>query len=339
MRARRFGFAILGFLVLAFPVRARDQIHLVSSSTVFPFAAVVAEHFGKTSGFVAPVIESTGSGGGLKQFCAGISAESPDLVGTSRRITGSETRTCATNGVTDITEITIGFDGIVLANAKTTKLYALTRRQLYLAITKSVPSEGKLVPNPYTRWSDIDPALPKDEIMVFGPAPNHGTRDVLIELVMDVGCASFPETRALAPDARRSACEHVREDGHFIEVSENYAILLRKVAGEPRALGILPFSYLNQNGDKLQAVPLEGQVPSYDNIYNGSYLLSRPLFIYVKNAHIAVTAGIKEYLMEFTSDKAWGSDGYLAEAGLISLPDAVRKSERAKVLSLPALAH
>ncbi len=337
MKARIIGLTMAALWAMAVPVQARDQIRIASSSTVYPFAATVAEHFGKTSGFKAPVIESTGSGGGLKLFCASVDQESPDIASASRRITDSEIKACAANGVTDIAEITIGYDGIVVANAKPGSRFELTRRELFLAIAKSVPVEGRLVPNPYRKWDEINPALPHEDIMVFGPAPNHGTRDVLDALVMEAACRSFPEIGRLDPKAEKQACEAMREDGAFIEVSENYTITLRKLLAEPRAVGILPFSYLDQNGDKIKAASLEGQVPSYDNIYTAKYPLSRPLYIYVKKAHLGVTAGIRQYLAEFTSEKAWGKDGYLAEKGLIALPDAERKIEAAKAAALPNL--
>jgi len=336
MTVKMIGSALLGLHLLSSPAWARDQIYVVSSSTMYPFAAAVAEHFGIMSGFKAPVVESTGSGGGLKLFCAAVDAASPDIASASRRITDSELKTCAAHDVTDITEITIGFDGVVIANAKSSKPIKLTRRELFLAIAQSVPMHGKLVPNPYRRWNEIDPTLPRDDIIVFGPAPNHGTRDVLIALVMDVACQGFPEFRALAAEAKKSACGHVREDGHFIDVSGNYTVTLRKLVGEPRSIGILPFGYVDQNRDKVQAATLEGQVPSYDSIYDGSYPLSRPLFVYVKLAHLPSTPGIKEFLTEFTSERASGKDGYLEEQGLVGLPEAQRESERAKIAALPA---
>ena len=325
-------------MATALPALARDQIRIASSSTVYPLAAVVAEHFGKTSGFKAPVIESTGSGGGLKLFCASVDQESPDIASASRRITDSELRTCRRNGVTDITEIAIGYDGIVVADAKPGRSFDLTRRDLFLAIAKSVPVDGRLAPNPYRTWDQINAALPHEDITVYGPAPNHGTRDVLDALVMEAACREFPEIDRLDGKAERQACEAMREDGRFIEVAENYTVTLRKLLADPQALGILPFSYLDQNGDKVKAASLDGQIPGYDAIYSGRYPLSRPLYIYVKKAHLGVTAGIREFLAEFTSEKASGKGGYLAERGLIALPDGQRRMEAAKAVSLPNLA-
>ncbi len=321
----------------AAPAMAGDRIHIVSSSTVAPFVSTAAEQFGHGSGFAAPVVESLGSGGGLKLFCSSAAEDSPDIAGASRRITEVEIRNCAANGITDITELTLGYDGIVLANAGKRQPFALSERALFLAIAKTVPVGGKLVANPYRRWRDIDPALPDQEIMVFGPAPNHGTRDVLAALLMDKVCENFPEVAALDAKARRTACEAMREDGPFIEVTADYSVLLQKLTAEPNAVGVLPFSYLERNGDRIQAAALDGKLPTYDAIYNGSYPLSRPLFVYVKKLHLTSTRGLKEFLAELTSDRAAGRDGYLSEIGLVSLPDAQRRGEAAKAKSLPNL--
>lgn len=324
-------------LVFALPVLAGDRIHIVSSSTVAPFVSTASEQFGHTSGFGTPVVESLGSGGGLKLFCSSAAEDSPDIAGASRRITEVEIKNCAANGITDITQITLGYDGIVLANAKSRQPFGLTKRALFLAIAKTVPVNGKLVANPYRRWHDIDPALPDQEIMVYGPAPNHGTRDVLAALLMDAVCQTFPEIAALDAKARRTACEAMREDGPFIEVSADYSVLLCKLSAEPSAVGMLPFSYLDRNRDKIQAAALDGKLPAYDSIYDGSYPLSRPLFVYVKKIHMATTRGLKEFLAELTSDKAGGKDGYLTEIGLVSLPEDQRRAEAAKARSLPNL--
>lgn len=324
-------------LIFALPALAGDRIHIVSSSTVAPFVSKAAEQFGRASGFGAPVVESLGSGGGLKLFCSSAAEDSPDIAGASRRITEIEIKNCAANGITDITQITLGYDGIVLANAKSRQPFGLTKRALFLAVAKTVPVNGKLVANPYRRWHDIDPALPDQEIMVYGPAPNHGTRDVLAALLMDAVCQTFPEIAALDAKDRRVTCESMREDGPFIEVTADYTVTLRKLEAEPAAIGLLPFSYLDRNRDKIQAAALDGKSPTYDSIYDGSYPLSRPLFVYVKKMHVASTRGLKEFLAELTSDKAAGKDGYLTEIGLVSLPEDQRRAEVAKAKSLPNL--
>jgi len=337
MKLRMFALAAVATVSMAASAQARDQIRIVGSSTVYPFATAVAEQFGKTSGFKSPVVESTGSGGGLKLFCASDGPDSPDITNASRRIMDSEVKNCAANGVKGITEIVIGYDGIVIANAKGGPKFALTREQLYQAVAKTVPVGGKLVANPYKKWSDIDPSLPKEEIVVYGPASNHGTRDALVELVMDEACEKFPEIKALDGNAKKVACDAVREDGAFIEVSENYTVTLQKLLSQPHAVGVLTFSYLDQNGDKIQGATMDGKIATYDNIASGTYPLSRPLFFYVKKSHVGMISGMKEYIAEFTSEKAWSKDGYLAEKGLIAMPDAERKAEAAKGKELPDL--
>jgi len=335
MIRKTLAVAALATVAFATAAQAGDQIRIVGSSTVYPFATAVAEQFGKTSGFKTPVVESTGTGGGLKLFCAGNGPDSPSITNASRRIKQSEIDNCATNGVKNVAEIVIGYDGIVIAKSKAGKPMAVTREDLFKAIAKTVPVGGKLVANPYKKWSDVNPSLPKDDIVVFGPASNHGTRDALVELVMDEACDKFPEIKALDANAKKVACDAVREDGAFIEVSENYTVTLQKLMALPNAVGILTYSYLDQNGDKIQAATVDGQIATYDNIASGKYPVSRPLFFYVKKDHVGKIAGIKEYITEFTSDKAWGKDGYLAEKGLIAMPDAQRKAEAQKGKDLP----
>jgi phosphate transport system substrate-binding protein len=329
--------AAFATIALASAAQARDTIRIVGSSTVYPFATTVAENFGKTSGFKTPVVESTGSGGGFKLFCAGADENSPDITNASRRMLASELKTCADNGVKDVTEVVIGYDGIVIANAKAGPKYALTKEQIFKALAKTVPQGGKLVPNPYKKWNEIDPSLPAENIVVYGPASNHGTRDALVELVMDEACTKFPEISALTGDAKKVACDAVREDGAFIEVSEDYSLTMQKLLSQPHAVGVLTFSYIDQNGDKIKAATVEGQVATYENIATSKYPVSRPLFFYIKKSHVGVIPGIKEYIAEFTSDKAWGKNGYLAQKGLIAMPDDQRKSEAAKAKALTNL--
>jgi len=335
---RRYSLGIsLAAIVLAGPAWAADRIHIASSSTVAPFVSTVAEQFGRGSGFETPVVESIGSGGSLKLFCASLADGSPDIAGASRRITESEKKNCAAAGATELTELAIGYDGVVLATAKSAAPLALTGRQLFLAIAKTVPVAGKLIPNPYKNWREIDPDLPDLPIMVFGPAPNHGTRDILAELPMSAACRTFPEIAALEGEARRVACQAVREDGVYVDVTADYTVIMRKLEAEPKAVGILPFGYLDRNRDKIQAASFEGRMPSYQSIYDGSYPLSRPLYVYVKNAHLRTTRGLREFVAELTSDKAAGKDGYLAEMGLIALPEAQHKAEAQKARSFPSL--
>ena len=328
----------LAALSLAAPAEARDQIRVVGSSTVFPFATAVAEEFGKTSGFKTPVVESTGTGGGFKLFCSGVGVDFPDISDASRRITKNEVNNCVKNGVAQITEVRIGFDGIVFANSVKAKHFNLSREQLFLAMAKRVPQKGQLVPNPYKNWNEIDPKLPAQKILVFGPAPNHGTRDALVDLVMTPGCSKFAEIAKLEGDAKKAACEAVREDGAFVEVSESYNVTLEKLVQDPNAVGVFGFSYYDNNRDKVQASTIEGVDASFETISSEKYPVSRYLYFYVKNAHAGAIPGIKEFVAEFTSDKAWGPNGYLADKGLIALPDADRKAEAEKAKNLSPLA-
>ncbi len=306
----------------------RDYISVVGSSTVYPFATVVAENFGRRNGrFKTPKIESTGSGGGIKAFCAGVGVQHPDIANSSRRITASEVADCGKNGVSAIVEVKIGYDGIVLANAKASPHYRVTLREIYLALAKDVPDPAgaeKLVANPYTRWSEINPALPADEIEVLGPPPTSGTRDAFNELVMEGGCKTFAWVAALPSDARLMACHMLRDDGHYVDAGENDNLIVQKLEKSPRALGIFGYSFLEQNTDKVQGAHLNGVAPDFDSIAAGQYPVSRPLFFYVKKAHVDVIPGIKEYLAEFTSDAAVGELGYLTDNGLIPLSDQER---------------
>ncbi|MGB8273977.1 MAG: PstS family phosphate ABC transporter substrate-binding protein [Alphaproteobacteria bacterium] len=319
------------------PAAARNQIRIVGSSTVYPFATAVAEEFGKSSGFKTPVVESTGTGGGLKLFCSGVGVEHPDISNASRRIKKSEVDACAKNGANQIAEVKIGYDGIVFSNSIKAQPIPLTREQIYLAIAKQVPQKGKLVANPYKTWNEIDPSLPKQEIIVYGPAPNHGTRDALVELVMDEACKKFTEISSLEEAAQKKACETVREDGAFVEVSESYNVTLEKLVKNPTAIGIFGFSYFDNNRDKVRAATVDGVEPTFENISSQKYPVSRSLYFYVKIAHVGAIPGIKEYVDEFTSEKAWGPNGYLAEKGLIPLPDAERKIQREIAMKLTPL--
>ncbi len=324
--------AIAAFASLALAAtaaEARDQIRIVGSSTVFPFSTVVAEQFGKTGGFKTPVVESTGTGGGFKLFCAGIGVGHPDISNASRAIKESELKDCAANGVTEITEVKIGYDGIVLANAKTAPAFSLTVAQVWQALAKDVPVDGQLVANPYKSWNDIDPSLPNEPIEVFGPPPTSGTRDAFVELVMDVGCKEFAEVKALEGDAHKATCQTIREDGAFIEAGENDNLIVQKLEANPLALGIFGYSFLDQNADKVQGSAIGGVAPTFEAIADGSYPVSRPLFFYVKNAHVGVIPGLKEFVAEFMSDRASGEEGYLADKGLIPLP----ADEHAEVLA------
>jgi phosphate transport system substrate-binding protein len=322
---------------LAGPAAARDQIRIVGSSTVYPFSTAVAEQFGNKYKFPTPVVESTGSGGGIKLFCAGVGEGHPDITNSSRRIKESEVEACAANGVEEITEVKIGFDGIVLANSKDSERVSLTIPQLWLALAKEVPVDGALKANPYRNWSEIDASLPDARIEVLGPPPTSGTRDAFVELVMLEGCAEFEAVKALDEARMGTVCATLREDGGFVEAGENDNLIVQKIEANPDAFGIFGFSFLDQNLDMLQGSVIDGNEPTFENIADGAYPVSRSLFFYVKNAHVDVVAGIKEYVDEFTSEAAAGESGYLADKGLIPLPEEERAAGREQALAFTPL--
>jgi phosphate transport system substrate-binding protein len=306
---------------------SRDTIRIVGSSTVYPFSTKVAEQFGRTTRFPTPVIESTGSGGGLKLFCSGVGVGHPDVTNSSRAIKASEVELCASNGVEAITEVKIGYDGIVVANATGSQRYELTRRQLFLALAAQVPQgegEDKLVDNPYVSWQDVDPSLPAVDIEVLGPPPTSGTRDAFLELVMEAGCKEWDWIAELGDsdsDRFKQVCHTIREDGGYVEAGENDNLIVQKLVANPDALGIFGYSFLAENQDKLQGSLIDFVEPTFDEISSGAYPVSRPLFFYVKVAHVGQIQGIAEFVREFTSDRAVGPEGYLSEIGLIPLPD------------------
>lgn len=316
--------------------QSRDQIRAVGSSTVFPFTTAVAENFGRGGKFKTPVVESTGTGGGFKLFCQGVGPAFPDVSNASRPITKSEIETCKSNGVTAVTEIVIGYDGISIAFNKASKHFDLTVATLWKALAKDVPVDGKMVANPYKKWSDIDPSLPTSEILVFGRPTTSGTRDAFVDLIMTEGCKKVKELEAALPaaDARAKACATFREDGAHVEAGDNNNLIVQKLVANPNAVGYFGFSYLDSNRDKLQAAKLDGVEPSFDDIRSHKYEASRPLFIYIKNAHVGVIPGIKEFVAEYMSDRTLGDDGYLVDKGLIPLEKDKREKSRVIALNL-----
>ncbi|MBW2421471.1 MAG: PstS family phosphate ABC transporter substrate-binding protein [Deltaproteobacteria bacterium] len=321
----------LAAALCATAAQAREQIRIVGSSTVFPFSAAVAERFGKTTSFKTPVVESTGSGGGLKLFCTGSGLDTPDIANASRRIKSSEVDLCAKNGVTEIVEIRIGFDGIVIANAKSQPQLSLTLEQIFQGLAKQVPLNGKLVDNPYERWSEIDASLPDQAIRVLGPPPTSGTRDAFVELAMEGGAKKFPMLAALKKSDKKKfkAVAHaIREDGAYVEAGENDNLIVKKLEANRESLGIFGFSFLDQNADKIQGSLVDGNVPSFDAIASGKYAVSRSLYFYVKKSHVGKVPGLQGYIAEFTSEGAAGEEGYLADRGLIPLADSDRKLVR-----------
>jgi phosphate transport system substrate-binding protein len=319
--------AAIGATALTTVAEARDQIQIVGSSTVFPFTTAVAEKLGQGGKFPTPVVESTGTGGGMKLFCAGIGEGTPDFTNASRSIKDTELKACLEAGATPV-EIKVGFDGIVLANSKSGTAVELTKEQIFAALAKNVVVDSKVVANPNMNWSDIDSSLPAIKIEVLGPPPTSGTRDAFVELVMEKACSEGIE---------ENACTKIREDGAFIEAGENDNLIVQKLEANPNAFGIFGFSFLDQNADKLQGSKIGGVEPTFENIASGDYGVSRSLYIYAKKEHVGVIPGMEEFIAEYTSDAAWGPEGYLADKGLIPLPDAERAEQAAKAQSLEGM--
>ena len=321
----------------------RDYISIVGSSTVYPFATVVAEQFGKSTSYKTPKIESTGSGGGLKLFCAGVGVEHPDITNASRRIKKSEYEKCMANGVKEIVEIKIGYDGIVLANSKKAEPLKLSRKDIFLALAREVPDPAggeKLIPNPYKTWKDVNPSLPDKSIEVLGPPPTSGTRDAFVELAMEGGAKKFDFIAAMKKTDKKAykrVCHTIREDGAFIEAGENDNLIVQKLEANPDALGVFGFSFLDQNTDKVQGSLIDGVAPEFEAIASGEYPVSRPLYFYVKKAHIGKVPGIKEFLAEWDKEGTWGDNGYLTDKGLIPMPKAERERFASAIKNLKNL--
>ena len=307
---------------------------------MFPFSTAVAEQFGRTTRYKTPVVESTGSGGGLKLFCSGVGLQHPDVTNSSRRIKESEVDLCQKNGVQDIVEVKIGFDGIVLANSRRSPRVSLSLEQVYRALAKQVPVDGELVDNPYAKWSDIDPSLPDVRIEVLGPPPTSGTRDAFVELAMEGGAVQIPMLKALRGQDKQAfqrVAHAIREDGAYVEAGENDNLIVQKLEANPDALGIFGFSFLDQNADRIQGSRVAGVEPTFERIASGDYPVSRSLYFYVKKAHIGVVPGLEDYMAEFTSERAAGPEGYLSDKGLIPLPEADRVAVRESTQTLSTL--
>lgn len=302
----------------------RDQIRIVGSSTVYPFASYVTEEFGATTDYKTPVIESTGSGGGLKLFCEGDGMDTPDITNASRRIKPSELETCMDNGVTDITEAIIGYDGIVVAHHIDNEPLKLTREQLFLAVAAEVPQDGKLVPNPYKKWNEIDSSLPNKEIVVLGPPGTSGTRDAFEELVMEAASEDMDGYGG-------EGYTDVRQDGPWVDSGENDNLIVQRIARSADAFGVFGYSFLEENADKLQAATIDGIEPTPDTISSGDYPVARSLFFYIKNSHADNVAGMDEYVKMFMNEKMIGDRGLLKRIGLINLPESMRKEVQERV--------
>lgn len=342
-------------------VAARDYISIVGSSTVYPFATVVAERFGKSTDYSTPKIESTGSGGGMKLFCAGIGAQHPDIINSSRRMKKSEQEKCAGNGVRDIVEVKVGYDGIAIANSRKGPSFELSLKDVFLALAKQIPGpDGKLTDNPHKSWKDVNASLPDTRIEVLGAPPTSGTRDAFAELALEGGAKQFADLKALrkakgedkikglmaklgipmsayneqGKKVFQAVAHAIREDGAYIEVGENDNLIVQKLNANPDALGVFGFSFLDQNADKVQGSKIDGVNITFDSIADGSYSVSRPLYFYVKKAHVGTIPGIEGYLREFTSARAWGDEGYLTDKGMIPMPVDERQAFGADVQGL-----
>lgn len=331
MIVKSLGIAAIVAAGIAGVAEARDQIRIVGSSTVFPFATKVAETFGRTSGFKTPVIESTGSGGGMKLFCAGVGVDTPDVTNASRKIKDKEKKLCAKNGVTDITEVVIGYDGIAFANSKNGPKIDISKAEIFLALAAEVPEGGKkggkMIANPYKNWNEINPALPASKIEVLGPPPTSGTRDAFVELVMQKGGRAFMDKKAAS-----AAGKKIREDGAYIDAGENDNLIVQKLDNNTNAFGIFGYSFLDNNRDKLQGSIIDGVEPSFDSIADGSYPASRALYVYAKEEHMDVIEGMTEFMELYLGDDMAGQDGALGDAGLIPLPQEELDIVRANVL-------
>src|SRR5262245_33166482 len=323
----------VGLVAFACAALARDQIRIVGSSTVYPFTTAVAEQFGKSGG-KTPVVESTGTGGGFKLFCAGVGPDHPDVSNASRAIKKGEFEDCQKNGVKEIVEIKVGIDGLVLANAKGGPALTLTQEQIFRALAKEIPDkDGKLAANPNKTWKDVDAALPDEKIEVLGPPPTSGTRDSFLELVMEKGAEKIAVLKAIKDEDKKNSTKNfekiwkaVREDGAWIDAGENDNLIVQKLEANPKAVGVFGYSFLEENTAKIKGASIGGVEPSYETISGGKYPVARPLFIYVKKQHVGVIPGIKEFVTEYVSSKAIGEDGYLSKKGLVPLPKADAES-------------
>ena len=315
---------------------ARDQISIVGSSTVFPYTQAVAEQFANNTEHPSPIVESTGTGGGMQIFCEGIGESHPDLTGASRAMKASEWETCAENGVTDITEALIGSDGLSIAiSSESEHDWDMSLREIYLALAAEVPVDGEWAENPYTMWSEINPDFPETEILVLGPPPTSGTRDAFVELAMHAGCEEldYVANGDFDGDWVEENCSRMRTDGPFIEAGENDNLIVQRLNSDTDAMGIFGYSFLYENQDTLKAVTINGVAPDPDTIASGDYPISRPLFFYVKNAHRGVIPGLNEFIEEYMSEDAMAPGGYLTERGMVALNDDRRAEVQDAVLN------
>ncbi len=316
--------AVAAISATASVAQSRDEIRIVGSSTVFPYTQAVAEQFANNTGAPSPIVESTGTGGGMQIFCGGIGEAHADITGASRAMKASEFQLCQDNGVTEITEALIGFDGLSLAISRANDAaWDLTLGEIYLALGAQVPVEGEWADNPYTMWNEINPDLPAVEILAYGPPPTSGTRDAFVELAMHAGCEEldFVHEGGFDGDWVGENCSRMRTDGPFVEAGENDNLIVQRLEADSNALGIFGYSFLYENLDKLKGVQIEGVEPTIDTIADKSYPVSRPLYFYIKNAHRGVIPNLNEFIEEYMSDDALMTGGYLSERGLVPLAE------------------
>jgi phosphate transport system substrate-binding protein len=343
-QANTLALAAVSVVAFSAAAAARDQIRIVGSSTVYPFTTAVAEQFGKAGG-KTPIVESTGTGGGMKIFCEGVGDDKADATNASRRIKKSEFELCTKNGVTEIVEIKVGIDGLTIAQAKGAKPVVMTRKQVFMALGEKVPDkDGKLIANPYKKWSEIDPSLPDVKIEVLGPPPTSGTRDSFHELFLEKGAEEFESMKALkkADEEKKTkefeaVWKSIRKDGAYVEAGENDNVIVEKLVANKDAFGIFGYSFLEENAAKLAGVSVEGVAPTYENISAGKYKGARDLFIYVKKQHVAIVPGLDKFVAEYVSDKALSEDGYLAKKGLVALPKTAIEASRKSALAMATI--
>ncbi|WP_372614866.1 substrate-binding domain-containing protein [Aquicoccus sp.] len=322
--------------VSATTAAARDQISIVGSSTVFPYTQAVSEQFANNTGSPSPIVESTGTGGGMQIFCEGIGEDYPDLTGASRAMKASEWERCVENGVTDVTEALIGYDGLSMAVSRDNDYaWDLSLEEVYLALGAEVPVDGEWIDNPYTKWSEIDSRLPDTDIVVLGPPPTSGTRDAFVELAMREGCkeTDYVSNGDFDKAWVKENCSRMRTDGPFVEAGENDNLIVQRLESDPNAMGIFGYSFLYENLDKLKGVNIAGVAPDAETIGDFSYPISRPLFFYVKNAHRGVIPNFQEFIEEYMSEDAMAPGGYLEERGMVTLPDDLRAETQDEVIN------
>ena len=340
MTFKKTSMALIASALLVTSLSARDQIKIVGSSTVYPFSSSVAEELGSTTKFPTPVVESTGTGGGMKLFCAGDDINTPDIANASRKMKDKEFQTCQENGVKDITEAIIGFDGIAIAQDSKDTGFNVTKAQLALAVAEEVPSkDGKsLIKNPYKKWSDIDASLPSREIIVYGPPKSSGTRDSFEELVLQHVFEKMPVYTDLFKADEKTNKKYekysvLRTDGVYVESGENDNLIVQKLTKNPAAVGIFGYSFLEENKDKVSGITIDNIAPTVDTISSGKYPIARSMYFYIKNSHLKDVPALKEYSNLFMSEKMIGKDGILTELGLVVLPEKVRSDARTKVMN------